>query len=468
MTFQEIQEKLKKCELALTSIKDGSYSNTKYTKEEALEKFNTIKESLEKKLNFLQEAERNVLLTTKKGETSVLQEPDDDTLRKLKTDPNIEKMKSTDGTEIKEDDLSDEEQEEITTETSHTEVVAKEVHKAFIDALQETGHEVSEHSISSLNPETFTLTVKFKNNTQSDYSFEFEGNEVKLDGNILVTTNKKGVTPVLNKTIVKDNSIKYLQNLAEELDAVGKEDDDINNDGKVDSTDKYLKKRRDAISKNIKEDESEPVVDKKGKYTGVRRLKLSDKDKDTLKKIEDLLAKEKSLNEKMTYKDRKLSHEEVDRLDLIAHKEFGGKDFSQLSDEDKEKVFAKRDKVGVKETKGAPKGHYFTKSGNLVKGKLTKDARERGARLSDPKDKQRSKVPPVTQYNEGEGDDHHYIKVPRREFEKAEAIIAQSIDGNFVKMDYVDNDGRGNAIIYFMEKQILLCTMQLVIYKLTV
>jgi len=53
-----------------------------------------------------------------------------------------------------------------------------------------------------------------------------------------------------------------------------------------------------------------------------------------------------------------------------------------------------------KETKGAPKGHYFTKSGNLVKGRLTKDARERGARLSDPKDKQRSKVPPVTQYKE--------------------------------------------------------------------
>ena len=52
------------------------------------------------------------------------------------------------------------------------------------------------------------------------------------------------------------------------------------------------------------------------------------------------------------------------------------------------------------ETKGAPKGHYFTKSGNLVKGRLTKDARERGARLSDPKDKMRSKVPPVTQTRE--------------------------------------------------------------------
>ncbi len=42
--------------------------------------------------------------------------------------------------------------------------------------------------------------------------------------------------------------------VAEELDPVGKEDDDINNDGEVDSTDKYLGKRRQAISKNIGED----------------------------------------------------------------------------------------------------------------------------------------------------------------------------------------------------------------------
>ena len=53
-----------------------------------------------------------------------------------------------------------------------------------------------------------------------------------------------------------------------------------------------------------------------------------------------------------------------------------------------------------KETKGAPSGHYFTASGNLVKGRLTKAARERGARVSDPKDKQRSKIPPVTQTRE--------------------------------------------------------------------
>ena len=54
------------------------------------------------------------------------------------------------------------------------------------------------------------------------------------------------------------------------------------------------------------------------------------------------------------------------------------------------------------ETKEAPPGTYFTKTGNLVKGRLTKAAKERGARETDPKDSQRSKVPPVSQTNEEE------------------------------------------------------------------
>jgi len=60
------------------------------------------------------------------------------------------------------------------------------------------------------------------------------------------------------------------------------------------------------------------------------------------------------------------------------------------------KRMKEEDEVG--ETKEAPAGHYFTKSGNLVKGTMTKDAKERGARKSDPKDKMRSKIPPVSQY----------------------------------------------------------------------
>ena len=62
-----------------------------------------------------------------------------------------------------------------------------------------------------------------------------------------------------------------------------------------------------------------------------------------------------ALNEEYTYKGRKLSNEEEDRLDLIAHREYNDKDFSKLSDKEQERVFAQRNKVGVKEAKKAKK-----------------------------------------------------------------------------------------------------------------
>ena len=46
----------------------------------------------------------------------------------------------------------------------------------------------------------------------------------------------------------------------EALDAVGKEDDDINNDGKDDKTDKYLKNRRDVVSKKITKEEVQQLM----------------------------------------------------------------------------------------------------------------------------------------------------------------------------------------------------------------
>jgi len=48
-------------------------------------------------------------------------------------------------------------------------------------------------------------------------------------------------------------------NRDEDLDPVGKEDDDVNNDGKVDSTDKYLKNRRKAIGKAMKKESLDSI-----------------------------------------------------------------------------------------------------------------------------------------------------------------------------------------------------------------
>jgi len=53
---------------------------------------------------------------------------------------------------------------------------------------------------------------------------------------------------------------------------------------------------------------------------------------------------------------------------------------------------------------------------------------------------------------EGEGDDHHYIKVKAHHYKKAMAILDQNVDPTYVKMEVVDNDGNGNVIIYFIFK----------------
>ena len=63
-------------------------------------------------------------------------------------------------------------------------------------------------------------------------------------------------TAMIDKEISKE--MKKL-NIKEKLDPVGKEDGDIDNDGDKDASDKYLAKRRKAISKAIKKDQKEEV-----------------------------------------------------------------------------------------------------------------------------------------------------------------------------------------------------------------
>lgn len=72
-----------------------------------------------------------------------------------------------------------------------------------------------------------------------------------------LSAKKEKIVKALKKTgkFKKNDPALYAiaASKAEGLDPVGKEDDDINNDGKVDKTDKYLSKRRKAVAANIKE-----------------------------------------------------------------------------------------------------------------------------------------------------------------------------------------------------------------------
>jgi hypothetical protein len=72
-----------------------------------------------------------------------------------------------------------------------------------------------------------------------------------------LSAKEEKIVKALKKTgkFKKDDPALYAiaASKAEGLDPVGKEDDDINNDGKVDKTDKYLANRRKKISQSIDE-----------------------------------------------------------------------------------------------------------------------------------------------------------------------------------------------------------------------
>ena len=93
--------------------------------------------------------------------------------------------------------------------------------KLFYDGLQRMGFEVNDDNISN--------------------------------GELVIDAGKNDMTQY-HKQIMQKYKPKVMTQ--EKMDAVGKEDGDIDNDGDKDASDKYLAKRRKTISKAIKNDES--------------------------------------------------------------------------------------------------------------------------------------------------------------------------------------------------------------------
>jgi len=66
------------------------------------------------------------------------------------------------------------------------------------------------------------------------------------------------------------NILNRYYDIEEALDPVGQEDDDIDNDGDSDDSDAYLKKRRDAVSKAVKNEDRVPMEKDGKKLVGWR------------------------------------------------------------------------------------------------------------------------------------------------------------------------------------------------------
>jgi len=136
---------------------------------------------------------------------------------------------------------------------------------------EKTELKISNQTDASGDIDLSNVTLEFKGEKYEKLEFKFEevledhGNEGK-DALFIAETDDMEFEVEVNIEADYDTSGRIQdvewrsletfpkENKNEAMDPVGKEDDDINNDGKVDKTDKYLKNRRDTIAKNIKKE----------------------------------------------------------------------------------------------------------------------------------------------------------------------------------------------------------------------
>jgi hypothetical protein len=309
----------------------------------SIHKLTTLKESLQKQLS---EKEETMFISTKGGDTKAVQ-MDRKTAMDLKKDPAITGIDTAKGQSLKELDRL-KKLEGIEFDQNETTQIAQIVGKSLGKALIKLGDELARLKAIRIEPNAFDVYVEYKGGRTGDdeFSFYINNNSLHLvdftfDKKLVEIGVKPSGDPIINKDVLINELLKHFKSLNEESVI----------EGAIKDMHTFLNDLRDSGVTNMFG---------AGSY-------LQDEFGLDKKEAGQVLANwMKSFGEGLDYKDRKLNHEEESRLDLIAHREFNN-DFSKLSDEDKAKVFAKRDQVGVKE---------------------------------------------------GEGDDHHYIKVKRRDYNK--------------------------------------------------
>jgi len=195
MTYQEIKDRLAKCEFSLKCIADGSYkTKSKVKLAETTKKLTILKESLEKQLK---EAEGTVR-TADAGEAEKL----------------ADKGVNVDLVEPK--DLETNEQEGSSFDQNETAKIAMEVGKGTVLALKAEGENISSARVKRIKPNQFDLLIGFKNGNENLYQFYIVGDTLYLkdtsyDREISDVGVQQSGEPIINKDVVKDQLQKYFK-----------------------------------------------------------------------------------------------------------------------------------------------------------------------------------------------------------------------------------------------------------------
>ena len=191
----------------------------------------------------------------------------------------------------------------------------------------------SVHMPGAANPmmqsdKSFGLSSSLIEATKAIMMEKLKGNQHKIDANHNGKIDAEDFKKLRGK-----------KDVDEALDPVGKEDNDVNNDGKVNKSDKYLKNRRNVISNKINESIGDHVglakyADEHGRldtddlHTAAKHMKFNDMkalrkhlhDMDTDPRDKALEYVKKKHYEKLGYRSEEVefSAEEIARIEYIA------------------------------------------------------------------------------------------------------------------------------------------------------
>jgi len=220
MTYQEIKERLSKCELTLSKLQDNSNSSLSSDNKNKVKQLTMLKESLQKQLN---EADKGVITTD-----------DEDTAKDLADKGSNVKLT------VKER-LQDDTGVKFTVD--ETKSIAKKVGEAVAKSLKSMGDEVAHMKGRDIEENSFDIFIEYKNGSEDNFSFYIVDDGLHLtDFSFDKEITDVGVKPsgeaVVNVDVVANELTKHFKGNTNEV---------INTDDKPE-----LKKLSKALSNSVK------------------------------------------------------------------------------------------------------------------------------------------------------------------------------------------------------------------------
>ena len=200
MTYQEISNRLSKCELALSKIKNGTYGSTiPADLNKTIKTLEVLKESLNKQLNTIKEEEEM-------GDDGYVSTDDEGAAEDLANKGVRVKLTS--------------ESEQVEFPADQIKLVAKDVGKALINALRQAGDELEKIKAHSFETNSFEISVKYKSDFEDDFSFHITNDKLVLvDFSFSKELVDVGVKPsgeaIINIDVLSNELTKHFKSLNE-------------------------------------------------------------------------------------------------------------------------------------------------------------------------------------------------------------------------------------------------------------